>query len=105
MTRPNRSKTRKPPELKEEELADAASREFASKLRGITNGRMFIYGWNQESSSSPLCVYIDPSDVERMNNTLESIGAPKSDLVNTGSKFDLSTITGFSGSYYELWNG
>ena len=100
----SRSKTKKPPELKEDSFEDAPTKEFVRALKKITNGRLYVYKWNQKSDASPLCIYMESDDVERVSNTLENIGAPKSNLVNSGTKFDLSTITGFPGSHFELWS-
>ena len=101
-----RSRTRrrsKPPELTEDSFGDAASIEFVGNLRRVTNGKIIIYKWNQDLDASPLCLYIDQNEIEGVTNMLEEFGAPKASI-NSGIKFDLSTITGFPGSHIELFD-
>ena len=69
------SKTKKPPELKKDSLEDAPTKEFIRELKKITDGRIYVYKWNQKSDASPFCIYIEPKDVERVSKTLELQGA------------------------------
>ena len=77
--------------MKGNELPDT-TRKFISKLKKITNGHIYVYSWNQESVSSPLCIFMEPTAVEKVGKTLEELGAPMKTLENSGSKFDLSTM-------------
>ena len=100
MTR-SRSKS-KPPELRISSITPGRVKNLVKNVRRISGGLIYVYQWNSENAAAPLCLFIDPSRVEVLNNILESLGASKS-VLQHGCKFALSTVTAFEGFFMEVY--
>ena len=94
----------KPPELHETQVKEEGAKRFIRSVKRIGNGYLFIYQWNvDKSDSAPIGLYAEPNLTGKIAASLEGLGARKTEIKD-GSKFDLSTITGYPGSHMEMYS-
>ena len=95
--------TRPPSELTEHGATSEKVKSLIQNVRRITGGIIFVYQWNSDKDG-PVGLFISPGKVQSFYDALEDLGAAKKVLIHNGSQFDLSMVTGFSGSHLEIFS-
>ena len=100
----------KPTELGEDQVESEKGKKFVRDVKASSKGEIYVYQWNTEKSeTAPIGLFTEAENIKFICNDLEMAGAVKSTIQHAGqlphgTKFDLSTTTGFQGSHLEIYN-